>query len=353
MADDPPKPDPRIPRSYEGMEDQLNRMGRWPWRKPSPNPLQLRERQRAQGQAVEQSGRPVGRATVSDPLPETSNPMHYRDRRFWVILGIWATLAVGAFGTGIGAFISGSPHWGFCLSAAGLIGAAVATIHLLETKLSPPQRSRVNILMACIAALTWAFIGWQTYMWFHVPGASSPTVVHNPPSEADIQSYLRTHPRQLPPAATVPQLKLGPMAAIAMAESFKRVPGHWIVYFTFAPENFGLRDTLTAILRVHMNPWIMEAPDASVDLDAPKFPPPPSEPGITLHGINALNDQLSSVLGACFVVRHTEKKLAGLEDWQSKRLSPQERTENRAITWIEIGHGSPWRTRGPLDNCLH
>jgi hypothetical protein len=107
--------------------------------------------------------------TESAATPQPSGPMHAKDRRFWVVLTIWAGIAVGAISTGVGAFISGSPHWGFGLCAVGLVGAAVATLHLLETKPSSPRLSRVNILMVLIACLTWLFIGWQTWLWLHSP----------------------------------------------------------------------------------------------------------------------------------------------------------------------------------------
>lgn len=150
--------------------------------------------------AQEQSERSSEKPTVANPAPKTASPMPYRDRRFWVILGIWAAIAVGAFGTGIGAFISGSPHWGFFLSAAGLIGAAVATFHLLETKPSPPVRSRVNVLMACVAAITWVFIGWQTYMWFHA------TVQGYTQAQLD-DAVAKARAVPVPPPAPSPQSK--------------------------------------------------------------------------------------------------------------------------------------------------
>ncbi len=100
---------------------------------------------------------------------EMAAPMHTRDRRFWVVLGIWAAIAVTAFGTGIGAFVSGSPHWGFGLCALGLVGAAVATLHLLETRRMVPQQSHVSAVMVLIAMVTWIFVGWQTWLWFRTP----------------------------------------------------------------------------------------------------------------------------------------------------------------------------------------
>ena len=111
----------------------------------------------------------AGKSAVPNPSIETASPMHARDRRFWVVLGIWAAIAVAAVGGGIGALASGSPHWGFALCAVGLMGAAVATLHLLETKLSVPKQRYVHLAMLLVAAVTWIFVGWQTWLWVHVP----------------------------------------------------------------------------------------------------------------------------------------------------------------------------------------
>jgi hypothetical protein len=114
----------------------------------------------------DQNKQPI-EAETSDRLTPTGQPMHARDRRFWVVLGIWAGIAVAAFGAGVSAIASGSPHWGFGLCAVSLIGAAVATLHLLETRRMVPRRSHVSVVMALIAMITWAFIGWQTWIWLH------------------------------------------------------------------------------------------------------------------------------------------------------------------------------------------
>lgn len=148
-----------------------------------------------------------------------------------------------------------------------------------------------------------------------------------------------------------PSQKIGPLKAIAMAESLARIPDRWAVFITFAPENREIRDLLWGIMRPRLSPWLMDAPDSSTDLDAPKFPPPPEEPGITFHGSNALNDQLQSVLSSCFVIRRTSKEMDGLKEWFNSRVSEPERNENRKITWMEIGHGAPW-IRRDLTQCL-
>ncbi|MGO9330078.1 MAG: hypothetical protein ACLQJ0_18445 [Steroidobacteraceae bacterium] len=93
--------------------------------------------------------------------------MPLRDRRFWVTLAIWAAIPVGSVVAGIGAFVASSPHWGFGLCAAGLLGAYAVTLHLLERKPTAPHYSSAIIIS--VAVLTWAFIGWQTWLVFHSP----------------------------------------------------------------------------------------------------------------------------------------------------------------------------------------
>lgn len=135
--------------------------------------------------SAHETARAIGEAAMSNrpdfvppPPQNTASPMHPKDRRFWVVLGIWAAIAVGALSTGIGAFISGSPHWGAGLCAVGFVGAVMATLHLLETKRSALRYSHVNFLMALVALITWAFIGWQTWIWLH-------------PSTQTIQGYTQ------------------------------------------------------------------------------------------------------------------------------------------------------------------
>ncbi len=155
-----------------------------------------------------------------------------------------------------------------------------------------------------------------------------------------------------------PQLQIGPQEALIISKFFGNPnvlskDTRWAIFLTYPPENQKFYNTLTALMRDQLNPWILNAPDNSTDLDAPKFPPPPAEPGITLHGDNALNTALSQILAQCFIVRRTDREIDGLMEWFNKRLSEPERAENRKITWIEIGHGSPWLQSNKLStNCL-
>jgi hypothetical protein len=154
--------------------------------------------------------------------------------------------------------------------------------------------------------------------------------------------------------ATIP--KLGPQKALSIAQALgnpNTIPTdiRWAVFITYPPENRELFSVLIALMRNRLNPWILDAPDSSIDLDAPKFPTAPTDPGIIFHGDNVLNSQLSMLLGPCFLVRRTSREIDGLREWFDSRLSEPERNENRQITWIEIGHGSPWG-QGNLGDCL-
>jgi hypothetical protein len=193
------------------------------------------------------------------------------------------------------------------------------------------------------------------------PGGSC---LQNPPlsllpsaKEAELESSLTAKTRELGDikerlnALTKKQERIGPLRALSWAKNLAAVPDQWVVFVTYPQENFSSYNFLTGLLRDRLNPWIMNAPDSSTDLDAPKFPSPSSNTGFTFHGDNALNTRLSQLLSSCFVVRHTDREMEGLSEWLYKRLSEPERKENRKVTWIEIGQGSPWRVP-PTPDCL-
>jgi hypothetical protein len=75
-----------------------------------------------------------------------------------------------------------------------------------------------------------------------------------------------------------------------------------------------------------------EVPSYSGNLDAPRLPEPPVQPGITIHGSNALAHALVALDG-CFSTKITKMTVDGLEQLYGSNL-----------VWIEIGKGSPWST---------
>ncbi|MGP0089732.1 MAG: hypothetical protein ACLPKB_07205, partial [Xanthobacteraceae bacterium] len=152
------------------------------------------------------------------------------------------------------------------------------------------------------------------------------------------------------PAAS---LQLGPLKSLLIAKYIRNTPDRWAMFITYPTENQDFYSVLLGLLRDQINPWILGAPDNSTDLDAPQFPPPPNDPGITFYGDNSLNTQLSYILNQCFIVRKTTREISGLAEWFNRRLSEPERAENRKITWLEIGHGSPWLQGNRLSSdCL-
>ena len=173
-----------------------------------------------------------------------------------------------------------------------------------------------------------------------------------------LEAQIATLKAQQLPDVQKPPLQIGPQEALIISKYLGNSnvllkDSHWAIFFTYPRENQKFYDTLLALIRDRLDPWILNAPDNSIDLDAPKFPSPPAEPGITFHGDNALNRALSQILSQCFIIRRTDKEIDGLSEWFNKRLSDPERAENRKITWIEIGRGSPWLQGNRLStNCL-
>jgi hypothetical protein len=112
-----------------------------------------------------------------------------------------------------------------------------------------------------------------------------------------------------------------------------KVPGKWNVVFTGPGESGAIQSDIRQILLMAV-PGVLfpEVPVNSNNLDAPPLPEPPEQPGITIHGSNALAHALGP-LGGCFVTRTTSKMVDGFEQFYG--------IEN--LVWIEIGHGSPWR----------
>jgi hypothetical protein len=132
---------------------------------------------------------------------------------------------------------------------------------------------------------------------------------------------------------------LGISATFTMFDAFQRanlkVPGGWNIIFTRASEESGqIQGNLMIILQRALGErevHFLELPNHSVNLDAPRFPEPSEQPGITIHGSNALAQALLA-LGSCFSTRITTKTVDGLEQFYG--------VQN--LVWIEIGKGSPW-----------
>lgn len=113
--------------------------------------------------------RPAEKVAVPEPATETASPMHTRDRRFYVYLAAPMAIAVGAVVLGIQSFVSGSPHWGFGLCVGGLLAVCAMAAQILEIKAKPLKPPYGFGALIGIAMLTWIFVGWQTWLWFHTP----------------------------------------------------------------------------------------------------------------------------------------------------------------------------------------
>lgn len=133
--------------------------------------------------AAEESAREaLGKGAAPEPSPTeppSGQPMHTRDRRLYVILA-WTAIPAALF---VGCFIAwGSGQlpgsWAIAGMLAGAISMAIGTVYALEKK-APLPRSPGPIMIG-IAILTWALVGWQTWLVFHrAPGEapSSPSML--------------------------------------------------------------------------------------------------------------------------------------------------------------------------------
>lgn len=95
--------------------------------------------------------------------------MHARDTKLFADLAIPAAILVAAGAVGLGGIFAGWPHCGATLCAFGFGGALAMRLRLVETK--PPQLKAPlwRGFLIAVAGFTWAFIGWQTWLWLHTP----------------------------------------------------------------------------------------------------------------------------------------------------------------------------------------
>jgi len=279
----------------------------------------------------------------------------------WLAATIWGVLILG-FGLEFCAYLVKGDYGHTLVAAFFLCVVSAMLLHGKEARswaLSiSPNWVYVAVLVALQILLFLPFIEqreWPFSAWFPIvihdqtisPGLTGEQVKRQ---IADLQRNLTNANNEIT-SLKQQSHKLGPEKVLAIASHLwdsKTFPSkiHWVVFITYPSENQQFYNTFVALLREiddPWRPWIMNAPDSSTDLDAPTFPAPSVEPGITLHGDNALNTVISQIFQSCFVVRRTDREIDGVKDWFNKRLSESERAENRQITWIEIGHGSPWQ----------
>ena len=188
-----PTSDPRVPSTYPGMAEELGRRTGAPTPPIDPNLQAGHEKPSDAARDLEQirsgkilpknwsgasqdraqSERPSEKTAVPYPSSETASPMHARDRRLYVILA-WSAIPAALI---VGCYIAwGSSQlpdaWAIAGIAVGLLAMAGATIYALEKK--PPSPRYPGPIMIAVAALTWALIGWQTWMFFHSSTGVSP-----------------------------------------------------------------------------------------------------------------------------------------------------------------------------------
>jgi hypothetical protein len=98
------------------------------------------------------------------PSSPTAHPMHPRDRRFFVGLG-WLAIPAALVAAGVWGGFSGYPHAGSAVAFVGLVVAYFMSLFLTER--GPHKLRHPGPVVIGAAILSWAFIGWQTWMYFH------------------------------------------------------------------------------------------------------------------------------------------------------------------------------------------
>jgi len=213
-----------------------------PIRKVPPKPGTLRalyERER-----IRAGQRPSGAAPLPTEPSESASPMHAKDRRFWLAI-LWAGSIGGALAVGCYiAWASGQMplHLAAPGIAIGLLAMAGATIYAFEKR--PPNVWRPGLILLGIAALTWALVGWQTWLWFH-PSIQGYTQAQLDKAVADAtaspSAFSQHQPAPVPPDQWP---ALTRTKASALAEHIRSIPPEDIVV---ACETINCRDLADGI----------------------------------------------------------------------------------------------------------
>jgi hypothetical protein len=101
------------------------------------------------------------------------------DRRFYAILGwsiAWSAIPASVFAGGVLGLATRQLPWQGALPAMVGSVAVMAVINFVGYKQKAPQLKNPGPVMLLIAGLTWCFVGWQTWMWFHpIPPSNAQT----------------------------------------------------------------------------------------------------------------------------------------------------------------------------------
>lgn len=158
-------------------------------------------------------------------------------------------------------------------------------------------------------------------------------------SSAPVGSFFAEAVPHAPP-------KLGPLSTLRMVDSIAAkgnvlspsgfIDQKWAIVITFPRENDEISLIVRRIIGGKLTTIPVPSPNPN-DLDAPRLTGS-TEPGVTLHGSNQLNDRLFHELGACFNVKKTSRSADNLQQWYAKQIPA-----GFIVDWIDIGPGSPWK----------
>lgn len=290
---------------------------------------------------------------------QSANPMHPRDRRFYLAVAI-ATIAAGLAVSCFLAGASGQLAWTWVIGGI-VVGLGVTVLAAFDALDKPILSIRYSSsILTAVVTLTWLLIGWQTWITFYPQvyakaqpdaealdtrpfGGKFDGITKRATSGAQVLVAPRQPVVQDPPPRPYSQ-QVGVTCAynlLATANAFwSRAPRGTAVLITGAQENAQLTYNLSATFSLKSAeltkstkidyPVITGGPNNSVDMDAPRLIPS-DQNGIIIHGGDP-QDILRSSWGYYFLIRRTSKVPDGLAEYYKVP----------SIVWIEVGPGNPW-----------
>jgi hypothetical protein len=135
--------------------------------------------ERRDRQANEQTARGVEKSAEIPTVPPSpsvppgsANPMHAGDRHFYSVLGwsiAWAAIPGSIFVGLVLGRVAGQITWELGIPGMGGSLLVMAALTFYGFKQKTPDLKNPGPMMTFIAILTWIFVGWQTWMFFHRP----------------------------------------------------------------------------------------------------------------------------------------------------------------------------------------
>lgn len=349
-----PAPDPRVPSTYPGMEEELRRRTAPPQPRDLPTDESRKERtlrEKLERAAEESEARS---AAPTDPLKTGISEKW--TRQFFEFAGLGFILGPPGF-LGEALLKSEAINWALMIAifvGFWTIGGISLAAGLTWPAWRPSNAARAAIIEKA-AYNVWVWVSIVLAVAFGpallVAGFSRPAVITYAPDTPVIVAPMPAAPAPFFNEATphAPP-KLGPLATLRMVDSIAAkgnvlspsgfIDQKWALVVTFPRENDEVAQIVRRIVGSKLTTIPIPPPNPN-DLDAPQLIGA-TEAGITLHGNNQLNERLFHELGSCFNVKKTGRAPDNLQSWYVGHVP-----DGFQVDWIDVGPGSPWKEPFP------